>query len=79
MITKDKIKERYSILIEFKYIKKEDYEKDNKLLEQKKNEAMEQLKIYKNTEEIKMLPKLKCYSVIIIKDKVEAKELYEKI
>ncbi len=75
LIPKDKIKERYSILIEFKYIKKEDYEKDNMVLEQKQKQALEQLKRYKDTEEIKMLPKLKCYSVIVIKDRIEFKEL----
>ena len=75
LVPKDKIKERYSILIEFKYIKKEDYEKDNMVLEQKQKQALEQLKKYKDTEEIKMLPKLKCYSVIVIKDRIEFKEL----
>ncbi len=69
------IKERYSILIEFKYIKQEDYEKDNSLLKQKKDQAKEQLQMYKNTEEIKMLPKLKSYSVVVIKDKIEYEEI----
>ena len=69
------IKERYSILIEFKYIKQEDYEKDNSLLKQKQDQAKEQLKMYKNTEEIKMIPKLKSYSVVVIKDKIEYEEI----
>ena len=69
------IKERYSILIEFKYIKQEDYEKDNSLLKQKQEQAKEQLKMYKNTEEIKMIPKLKSYSVVVIKDKIEYEEI----
>ena len=69
------IKERYSIVIEFKYIKQEDYEKDNSLLKQKQDQAKEQLKMYKNTEEIKMLPKLKSYSVVVIKDKIEYEEI----
>ena len=69
------IKERYSILIEFKYIKQEDYEKDNSLLKQKQDQAKEQLQMYKNTEEIKMLPKLKSYSVVVIKDKIEYEEI----
>ena len=75
LMPKDKIKERYSVLIEFKYIKQEDYEKDNSLLEQRQNQAVEQLKKYRDTEEIKMLPKLKCYSVIVIKDRIEVNEL----
>ena len=75
LIPKDEIKERYSILIEFKYIKQEDYEKDNSLLKQKQDQAKEQLQMYKNTEEIKMLPKLKSYSVVVIKDRIEYEEI----
>ena len=75
LIPKDEIKERYSILIEFKYIKQEDYEKDNSLLKQKQDQAKEQLQMYKSTEEIKMLPKLKSYSVVVIKDRIEYEEI----
>ena len=75
LIPKDEIKERYSILIEFKYIKQEDYEKDNSLLKQKQDQAKEQLQKYRNTEEIKMLPKLKSYSVVVIKDRIEYEEI----
>ena len=75
LIPKDEIKERYSILIEFKYIKQEDYEKDNSLLKQKQEQAKEQLQKYRNTEEIKMLPKLKSYSVVVIKDRIEYEEI----
>ena len=58
-----------------KYIKQEDYEKDNSLLKQKQDQAKEQLQMYKNTEEIKMLPKLKSYSVVVIKDRIEYEEI----
>ena len=58
-----------------KYIKQEDYEKDNSLLKQKQDQAKEQLKMYKNTEEIEMIPKLKSYSVVVIKDKIEYEEI----
>ena len=75
LIPKDEIKERYSILIEFKYIKQEDYEKDNSLLKQKQEQAKEQIQKYRNTEEIKMLPKLKSYSVVVIKDRIEYEEI----
>ena len=75
LIPKDDVKERYSILIEFKYIKQEDYEKDNSLLKQKQDQAKEQLQKYKNTEEIKMLPKLKSYAAIVIKDRIEYEEI----
>ena len=58
-----------------KYIKQEDYEKDNSLLKQKQEQAKEQLQKYKNTEEIKMLPKLKSYAAIVIKDRIEYEEI----
>ena len=35
LIPKEKIEERYGILMEMKYIKQEDYDKDNSLLEKK--------------------------------------------
>ena len=75
LVPKEEIKERYSILIEFKYIKQEDYDKDNSLLIQKQEKAKEQIEVYKNSEEIKMLPKLKCYSIIVIKDRIEVEEI----
>ena len=75
LVPKTDIQNRYSILIEFKYIKQEDYDKDNNLLEDKQRQAKLQLKSYKKSEEITMLPKLKCYSVVVIKDKIFVKEI----
>ena len=75
LIPRDKINERYGILIEFKYIKQEDYEKDNSLLKNKQDEARNQIEKYKNTDEIKLIPNLKCYSVVAIKDRLEVKEV----
>ena len=75
LIPREKIQERYGILIEFKYIKKEDYEKDNNLLKEKQKESKEQLEKYKKTEEIKMIPKLRSYSIIVIKDELILKEV----
>ena len=75
LIPREKMKERYGVLIEFKYIKKEDYEKDNKLLTEKQQEAKEQLEKYKNTEEIKMIPNIRCYSVVVIKDELIIEEV----
>ena len=75
LIPREKRQERYGILIEFKYIKQEDYEKENSLLEIKQKEAKEQLKKYKETEEIKMLPNLRSYSVIAIKDRLIVEEI----
>ena len=77
LIPREKINERYGILFEFKYIKQEDYEKNNELLKIKQNEARNQLEKYRNTEEIKMIPKLRCYSVVAIKDEVFIEEIYE--
>ena len=74
LIPKEKIEERYGILIEMKYIKQEDYDKDNSLLEKKEKEAKEQLLKYKETEEVKVLNKLRCYTIVAIKDKLIVKE-----
>ena len=75
LMPREKMEERYGILIEFKYIKQEEYEKDNNLLEIKKQEAREQLEKYKQTEEIKMIPKLRSYTVVSIKDKLYVEEI----
>ena len=74
LIPREKIEERYGVLIEFKYIKQEDYDKKPELLKEKQKEAKEQLKKYKKTEEIKMIPKLRSYSVVAIKDKLIKEE-----
>ena len=74
LIPREKIEERYGVLIEFKYIKQEDYDKKPELLKEKQKEAKEQLKKYKKTEEIKMIPKLRSYSVVAIKDKLMIEE-----
>ena len=71
----EKLQERYGILVEFKYIKKEDYQKNKLLLEQKQEEAANQLKRYKSSEEIKMIPNLKAYSVVVIKDELVIEEV----
>ena len=74
LIPREKIEERYGVLIEFKYIKQEDYDKKPELLKEKQKEAKEQLKKYKKTEEIKMIPKLRSYAVVAIKDKLIKEE-----
>ncbi|MBR0426739.1 MAG: AAA family ATPase [Clostridia bacterium] len=73
MIPKEKLTERYGILIEFKYIKKEKYTEE--LLKEKQAEARKQLQKYKSTEEIKMIPKLRSYSIVAIKDKLIVEEI----
>ena len=75
LIPREKINERYGVLIEFKYIKQEDYEKKNNLLKEKQEEAKVQLEKYRKTEEIRLIPNLKCYSVVAIKDRLEVQEI----
>ena len=75
LIPKEKWADRYGILIEFKYIKQEDYNKDNSLLEEAQKEAREQIEKYNETEEIKIIPKLKSYTVVVIKDKLIVEEI----
>ena len=74
LIPREKLNDRYGVLIEFKYIKQEDYEKDNNLLEKKQEEAKNQLEKYKNTEEISLIPNIRCYSVVAIKDRLYVQE-----
>lgn len=61
LIPKENIQERYGILIEFKYIKQE--------------QAKLQLRDYMNSNEIKMIPNLRGYSVVVIKDRIEVEEI----
>ncbi len=75
LVPKEEIKERYSILIEFKYIKQEDYDKDNTILQEKQEQAKEQIEVYRKSEEIQMLSKLKCYSIVVIKDRIEVEKI----
>jgi hypothetical protein len=75
IIPREKQEERFGVLIEFKYIKQEEFDKDNNLLKEKQDEAREQLEKYKQTEEIKLLPNLRAYSVVAIKDKLVVEEV----
>ena len=75
LVPKEELKERYSILIEFKYIKQEDYDKDNSLLKDRQKQARIQLETYKKSDEIIMLPKVKSYSIVVIKDKIFVEEI----
>ena len=73
MIPREKINERYGILVEFKYIKKEEYTEN--LFKKKQKEAKDQLETYLNTEEIKIIPKLKTYSIVVVKDELYVEEI----
>ena len=75
LIPREKWEDRYGILIEFKYIKQEEYDKDNSLLEKAQKEAREQIEKYRKTEEIQAIPKLRSYTVVAIKDKLIVEEI----
>ena len=75
IVPKEKIQERYGVLLEFKYIKQEEYNKNPELLQQKQQEAKSQLERYTKTEELKAIPNLRSYAVVVIKDKIEVEEL----
>ena len=65
LIPKDKEKEYYSIMIEFKYLKKEE---ENKLKEKQK-EARKQIERYSKTEEMKNIKNLNKYTIVVVNDK----------
>ena len=75
LVPREKMQERYGVLLEFKYIKQEDYDKNHELLNQKQKEAKEQIERYRQAEEIKMIPNLKCYTVVVVKDKIKIEEI----
>ena len=62
-------------MLEFKYIKQEEYNKKPELLQQKQTEAKAQLERYNKTEEIQAIPNLRSYAIVVIKDKIEVEEL----
>ena len=57
-----KVKNVNDVIIEFKYLTKDNYMKNG--YEKKKSEALEQIKKYSNTEEMKILPNLKKHILI---------------
>ena len=73
IVPRDREKTYYSAMIEFKYIKKEDYTED--LLKNKQKEAKEQIQKYAGYEEIKDIKNLKKYTVIAVLDKIYVETL----
>lgn len=71
LIPKQKPEEYYSVMIEFKYLKKEEKNK----LEEKQKEAKEQIKEYSKFEEIKSLHKLRKYTVVAVNDEIYIEEI----
>ena len=66
LIPREQSKGYQAILIEFKYLKKEEAEQ----LEKTKKEAIEQVEKYSNLEEIKQIPNLNKYVVVAVNDEI---------
>ena len=75
IIPREKLNERYGVLLEFKYIKQGDYNKKPELLQQKLAEAKTQLERYNQTEKIQAIPNLRSYAIVVVKDKIQVEEL----
>ena len=68
---REKYKEYCSVMIEFKYLKKEEKDK----LEQVQKEAKEQVLEYAKTEEMQEIKKLHKYTVVCVVDEVYVEEI----
>lgn len=71
LIPKDTEKGYYSVMIEFKYLKKGEKTK----LEEKQKEAKEQIEEYSKFEEIASIEKLRKYTVVAVNDEIFIKEI----
>ena len=71
VVPKDLNNNYYSIMIELKYLKKGE---ENKL-EEKQEEAREQIERYSNLEEIKTLKNIRKYTIVTVKDKIYVEEI----
>ena len=71
LVPKEAEKGYYTILIEFKYLKKDE---ENKL-EKKQEEAKEQIIEYSNKEEMKVVKNLKRFTVVAVVDKIYIEEI----
>lgn len=71
LIPKDMNSQYYSIIIEFKYLKKDEEDK----LKETQMQAKEQIEGYSKLEEIKALPKLNKYTVIAVNDKLYVEKI----
>ena len=66
LIPKDKSKGYKGVMIEFKYLKKEEAGK----LKEKQEEARNQIKEYMGFEEIKDIQNLNCYTIVAVNDEI---------
>ena len=71
LIPKEKQEQYYAVMVEFKYLKKEEKDK----LQQKQEEAKKQIEEYGEFEEIKAIPKLRKYTVVAVNDEIYVEEI----
>ena len=71
LIPKQDIEKYYGVMIEFKYLKKE--EKDR--LQEKQEEARKQILEYTDFEEIKEIPNLRKYTIVAVLDEIYVEEI----
>jgi len=71
LIPKEEPEKYYSILLEFKYLKKEQETKR----EEKQKEARQQIIDYSRMEELQAIPKLKKYTVVAVNDTIYVEEI----
>ena len=73
LIPRDRTKGYYSIMIEFKYIKKENYTEN--YFKEKQEEAIEQIESYGELDDIKDLENLRKYAVVAVVDEIYVEEI----
>ena len=71
LIPKDKSKDYKAVMIEFKYLKKE----ESNLLQKKQEEARKQIEEYAKFEEIKEIQNLNKYTVVAVNDKIYVEKI----
>ena len=71
LIPKDKSKGYKGVMIEFKYLKKEEAGR----LKEKQEEARKQIKEYMEFEEIKEIENLNCYTVVAVNDEIYVEKI----
>ena len=71
LIPRERNKGYYSIMIEFKYLKKSEEDK----IKAKQEEAKEQIERYANTEELSNIEKLNKYTIVVVNDKKKKKKI----
>lgn len=70
-IPKKESEKYYGVIIEFKYLKKE----EEHMLQEKQAEAKKQLQEYSRMEEIASMPKMKKYTIVAVNDKLYVEEI----